>query len=166
MEESLQLCHQPQRPPEDRISLAPNIIALNLRRQLMARVPIWPDNLSGINPVGYIHAAAQISKFSYLSLSLPPPPSHVTKRIFDYRTHQKKISWCIWFHAPMSYVGMQEILFLKLQITKFCIFNQRHLLYIWLHGSVSEQYVSTKRNMTELRKRIMDKIAVKGLFSV
>lgn len=82
MEESLQLCHQPQRPPEDRISLAANIIALNLRRQLMARVPIWPDNLSGINPVGYIHAAAQISKFSYLSLSLPPPPITCDKADF------------------------------------------------------------------------------------
>lgn len=127
MEESLQLCHQPQRPPEDRISLAANIIALNLRRQLMARVPIWPDNLSGINPVGYIHAAAQISKFSYLSLS--PPPHHMWQSGFLITVHIKKKSPdAFGFMLPWVMWACKKFFFWSFKSQSF-VFSTRDIYY-------------------------------------
>lgn len=132
MEESLQLCHQPQRPPEDRITLAANIIALNLRRQLVARVPIWPDSLSGINPVGYIHTAAQISKFSY------SPPITCDKADVWLLLTSKNSPDAFGFMLQLH--GHARKYFSEASNHNKVLYFQ-HLLYIWLHGSVSEQYV-------------------------
>lgn len=130
------------------------------RLEFMAEVSIRPDSLSGRNTV-----ATFTLQLKWNSLVIPPPPPITCDKtdfcLSTVNIKKKKICSCIWFLAPMGHVrnNLSELWI------KFCIFNLRHLLNVWRHGSF-QQGVRMQGHMTQPRKQIMDVIDIWGFVSV